>query len=336
MKEKIFGKKLVFIITLLAIITIGLKIYSIVTFPHIKNWNWKALGRIDKKRDDFSFIVFGDNKNSITTFNRIVKKINREDVLFAIDDGDLVFDGEMEKFRFFIQQIRHLKKPLFTVIGNHEVRERGKANYYDLFGPYYYSFSVGNTYFIMLDDSNEDDIDPWQLEWLKKELEAGKNYKHLFVFMHVPLFDPRKGDRKKGHSLSDITLANKLNELFDKYPITMLFASHIHGYFKGVWGKTPYIITGGAGAELFGTNPMHYFYHYIKVSIKGNEVTYKVIKVKSPKYRIINRLFYMAWIYIYAFFSIHFLDIIIFITLLYLTWYIIFIRKKWLILNVKK
>jgi len=33
----------------------------------------------------------------------------------------------------------------------------------------------------------------------------------------------------------------------------MLFTSHIPGYFRGVWGKTLFITTGGAGSTL--SNP---------------------------------------------------------------------------------
>ncbi len=335
MREKIFAKKVIFTITTILVATLFIKAYSVFTFPRIIDWNWRVLQKIDTRRDEFSFIVLGDNKNSITTFNRIIERINTEDVLFVIDDGDLVFDGEREKFRFFIHQIKRVKKPFLTVIGNHEIREKGRASYYDLFGPFYYSFSVGNSYFIVLDDANEENLDPWQMKWLQKELETGKTYDHLFVFMHVPLFDPRKGDRKKGHSLKDLKFAYRLNKLFDRYPITMLFASHIHGYFRGVWGKTPYTITGGAGAELFGTDPTHYFYHYIRVNVKGKRVAYDIVKFKSPKFKVINRLFYMAWIYIYAFFSIHFLDIVIVLTFLYLGWYVILIKKRWVILNIR-
>ncbi len=336
MKEKLFQKRIVTITFIIAIITIGLKIYAVITFPSVQMWNWQMLKKIDRTKKEFTFIVLGDNKNSITTFNRIIRAINREkDILFVIDDGDLVFDGEKEKFRFFIHQIKRLRVPILTVIGNHELREEGRANYYDLFSPFYYSFNIGASYFIILDDANEKDIDPWQMEWLKKELEKSKKFKNLFIFMHVPLYDPRKGNYKKGHSLSNTEFAKRLNHLFDEYDVTMLFTSHIHGYFKGVWGETPYIITGGAGAELFGTDPKHYFYHYIKVRVKNNSVTYNVVKFKSPKFKIINRLFYMIWIYIYAFFSIHFLDIIIVLAFFYLGWYIVFIQKKWLILNIR-
>ncbi|GAH97400.1 unnamed protein product, partial [marine sediment metagenome] len=94
-----------------------------------------------------------------------------EDVIFAIDVGDLVYDGEKEKYRFFINQIKKLNKPLLTVIGNHELKREGRANYYELFGKFYYSFVVGDSYFIILDDANTRNLDPWQMDWLKDELQ---------------------------------------------------------------------------------------------------------------------------------------------------------------------
>jgi len=316
--RQIYNKKLLFPAIFLLMITIGIKVYSTLTFPHITDWNYRHLQMIDKKRETFSFAVFGDNKNSITTFDNLIKKLNSEDVLFAIDIGDLVEDGEREKFRFFINQIRHSDKPLLTAIGNHELRENGRGTYYNLFGRFYYSFTVGDAYFIVLDDANEYNLDPWQMQWLKEQLEKSLKYKYRFVFMHVPLFDPRTEGLRIAHNLKDIKLAKHLNRLFDKYNITMLFASHIHAYYRGVWGRTPYIITGGAGAELVGTDPEHDFYHYIKVTVGDAGVSYEVKRVKSPDLEIIDRLAHDVWIYIYAFFVLHYLDVILVILLIYL------------------
>ncbi len=55
----------------------------------------------------------------------------------------------------------------------------------------------------------------------------------------------------------------------------MIFSSHISSYFRGVWQKTPYIITGGAGAPLKENS----FYHYIKVIVDGDKIEYKVVKL---------------------------------------------------------
>ena len=219
---------------------------------------------------------------------------------------------------------------------NHELRELGRANYYELFGRFYYSFAVGNSYFIILDDANKKNLGPWQMDWLKNELSKSQIYKYRFVFMHVPLYDPRKGDCKMGHSLGDLAFANELNNLFDKNNVTMLFVSHIHGYYTGIWRKTPYIITGGAGAELAGSDPQHYFYHYIKVNVSDSGVKYEVVKLKSPDFELIDRYIHDVWIYIYVFFAIHFLDSIIILALIYLGFYIIFIKKEWLIWNIRK
>jgi len=335
MKVKFFNKTLVAFVLLLTLFVIGVKIHSMFTYPRIHDWNYWQLKRFDHKMKNFSFTVFADNKNSIKTFNHLIEKVNNENCLFSIDIGDLVYDGEKEKFRFFINQIKKSKKPLLTVIGNHEIKDNGRGNYYDFFGRFYYSFTVGESYFIILDDANERNLDPWQLEWLKKELDRSLNYRYRFIFMHVPLYDPRKGKYAKGHSLTDLRFARKLNEIFDHYNITMLFTSHIHAYYRGMWRKTPYIITGGAGAELAGANPEHYFYHYLTVHVSKDGISYKVTKLKSPDFELFDRLIHDAWIYIYAFFAIHFLDIIIFLGLFYLAMYVLFYKKKFLFWKIE-
>ncbi len=329
-------KILLTVIILIVILAGAIKIHSFFFYPNVVDRNYYQLQKIDKDKNYFSFDVFGDNKNSNETFEDLINKINKDDVSFAIDIGDLVYDGDISKYAFFLNQIKRVNKPFLTVIGNHGIKEEGRANYYDIFGRFYYSFSIGNNYFIILDDSNEKNIDPWQMSWLKKELIKSEKYKNRLVFMHVPLFDPRKGDRVTGHSLKDTVFAKKLNDLFDNYKVTMVFASHIHGYFTGYWSKTPFIITGGAGAELVGTNPNHYFYHYIKVTISKHGIDYKVVKLKTPGDEFFDRLRYDLWIYIYAYFKIHFWDIIFISGLLYLIIYLVFVRKKWLVVNIKK
>jgi len=336
MKTKLFNKYVAIIFVLVLLFTSGIKIHSVLTEPKISDWNYHQLQKIDKSKTNFSFAVFGDNKNSAKTFDNLVSKLNKEDILFAIDDGDLVYDGENEKFRFFLNQIKDLNKPLLTVFGNHEAREKGRATYYNLFGPFYYSFQVDNNYFIILDDANEKNLDDEQFAWLKNELKISQSYKNRFVFMHVPLYDPRKGDYKEGHSLEDLNFVKKLNNLFDENNVTMLFVSHIHGYYNGVWGKTPYIITGGGGAELAGSDSQHYFYHYIKVNVDNSSVKYDVIKLKSPDFELLDRWIHDAWIYIYAFFAVHFIDTLLILALIYLTSYIIFMKWNWIVRKIKK
>ncbi len=47
-------------------------------------------------------------------------------------------------------------------------------------------------------------------------------------------------------------------------------------------------MTGGAGAELGGTDPEHYFYHYIKVKVSPDGVQYQVEKIGKPFSNIVS------------------------------------------------
>jgi hypothetical protein len=98
------------------------------------------------------------------------------------------------------------------------------------------------------------------------------------VFLHTPLFDPRGGD--KHHCLAEAA-GRRLAALLRQYHVTHIFAGHIHSYFSGNWDSVPYTITGGAGAPLYGTDPEHFFYHYLKVTLQGGKVHVKVQRIKA-------------------------------------------------------
>ena len=347
-------KKTLFVALLLLLLGAGAFIYRAEFRPWWPpgglNWNYHQLQRIPKEGENFSFAVMGDNKNSFSTFQAILRDLDAkvDQLAFAIDIGDLVFDGEQEKYRVFYNQIKNEKLPFLVGIGNHDIREEGRAIYYDLFGPFYYSFVVGNSYFIVLDDANMVRIDPPQMVWLKQQLTASRSYSHVFVFLHVPLLTPGKKFEPAGTklgkkllrvleyhpSLADKQQVNELLTLFHEYHVTRVFASHIHGYFTGDWEGVPYTITGGAGAELMGTDPEHYFYHYVIVHVNGEKVTTSIVRFPSPPAELWDRLVHAAALYTHAFIvtngpGIGFIALLIlFVYLLYLAWHKRLFRKR--------
>lgn len=283
--------------------------YMLKTMPVVSNKNITTLKILRTKENQhsqgnnsssFSFDVFGDNRDSIFVFNQLIKQVNNDNSTFAIDIGDLVTFDDKLQWRYFFKQISQFKKPILFVQGNHEAFPNGNKSFEKYFGPRYYAFAYHNAYFIMLDDSNEHCIDSQQYNWFIKQLKISQKYQYRFVFMHVPLYDPRSPQPKLDvHGLKDSTCAKKLNNLFDQYEVTMLFTSHIHGYFSGTWGKTPYIITGGAGAPMKFSNPDHYFFHYIKVQVMPDKVTYSPEKVNVlyPQHKI-TPLAYLLFTYL--------------------------------------
>ncbi len=72
-----------------------------------------------------------------------------------------------------------------------------------------------------------------------------------------------------------------LLDLFRRYGVTHLFTSHIHGYFSGVREEIPYTITGGAGGRLQGSDPQHFFHHYIKVHLHNGKIDTTVQRIEA-------------------------------------------------------
>ena len=108
--------------------------------------------------DSITFAFLGDPKNS-PVFQQIVRKLNKDAaVQFAIIGGDLVLYPARETFTSFLQQRRDLEVPSLTLPGNHDVAFDDMYLYYHIFGRMYYAFVLGNSKFILLDNSNEGGI----------------------------------------------------------------------------------------------------------------------------------------------------------------------------------
>jgi 3',5'-cyclic AMP phosphodiesterase CpdA len=269
---------LIFVL-LMAVAVVAIATLGPLFVPKDTNWNRNQLQKLNHNQKVFSFVVIGDSQDSITTFNSLIDKINHENVLFVVDNGDLVSGGEQIEFTLFLEQIKRSNKPFITTMGNHDLMHGGSSSYYQkIFGHPYYSFSIGDSYFIMLNSGSGKKLDPIQIDWLHNQLNKSLDYRYRFIFMHVPLFDPLSRPIEEGHSLGDVQQAKMLNNLFNHYNITMLFCSHIHAYYNGTWGKTPYIITGGAGGPLEHPDQEHNFYNYIKVNITQKGVNYQMIR----------------------------------------------------------
>lgn len=125
-----------------------------------------------------------------------------------------------------------------------------------------------------------------QMDWLSAELAANKAT-HTFIFMHHPI-KPEKADMGL-----DKNNAKDLVKLFAKYQnISYVFASHEHLYYNPQTGDTTappnrtapskdppyYLISGGAGAHLVKGG----FHNYLVVSVDGNSIKVKMVKVCSP------------------------------------------------------
>jgi len=272
-----------------------------------RDLNFQALQEISNtvKGDSYAFAVLGDTKNS-PVFDDLIKQINKDKNLsFAIIGGDLVQFPSPETYRNFIRQRSLLHIPVLVLPGNHDVAFQNAYFYHQIFGRFYTRFVLGSSQFILLDDSNQTDLDQQQYAWLEQQLTQGQKFENRFVFMHVPLWDPRdseSGDIKFAHSLKNSDFARKLEALFKAYNVTILFESHVHGYYDVPQSGLRRILTGGGGAALAGADPKHAFYHYVRVNVSKDGVRTEVVKLKNYDTGKLFKLYARkAWIYIATF-----------------------------------
>lgn len=247
-----------------------------------RDWNLQNLKRIQAlKPDPLTFAVLGDNRGNFPVFEGLLRQMARDPSLqFAIHLGDMVDKGELPRYHAFFQSLRqYLKMPLLAVIGNHELAADPEGRWYTgIFGPRNYAFHLGSHYFIIFDDAAKSGPDQDQYRWLEAELKKAGSYQTRLVFLHTPLHDPRGGEHR--HCLLP-DCGRRLAALFKQYRVTHIFAGHIHSFFEGRWDGVPYTITAGAGAKLYGTDPQHFFYHYLKVTVQGDRVKTQVHRLQE-------------------------------------------------------
>lgn len=214
------------------------------------------------KNDNFRFVVIGDltGGEEEGVFASAIEKINQLAPDLVISIGDLIegytfdqktIDGYWQSFE---KRISRLEAPFFYVPGNHDMSNEllfenwGKLYKYD-----YYSFTIGNSLFVILNtyEPGEKGLSAAQVQYMKNVLEGHASDKPVYVFSHAPLWNRFNA---KGY--------NELEPLLNKYNTTF-FCGHEHHYiFKEVNGKTHIMLDktgGGVGQTNINMGDFNHF-----------------------------------------------------------------------------
>lgn len=163
--------------------------------------------------------------NDIATFKTFEADVNDyitthpSENIFAATGGDMSFDKKWYRHNYlpanYVAEENSAFKSsglqIFHCIGNHdhEIGKKGaytvgeKAcaqKYKDAFGPTFYSYNIGQAHYICIDNiyctndgsgtaSYKSSIEPYILEWMKKDLTYVDASKVIFLQMHAPLFN---------------------------------------------------------------------------------------------------------------------------------------------------
>lgn len=107
----------------------------------------------------------------------------------------------------------------------------------------YYSFDAAGVHFVGLDSNQY--RSPRQLRWLEDDLQAARERRAraIFVWAH-------DGPYSSGWHGDNEGAIKSYVPVLERHGVTMFFSGHDHDFERGVRGRLPYVVTGGAGAEL--------------------------------------------------------------------------------------
>jgi len=217
----------------------------------------------------FSFLAFNDIHSKPLYTEQVVKREDGFD--FVMLNGDILTDINQESeinecmLKPFSSYFAS-NKPFFFTRGNHETRGEGAhslAKYIDTpTGKYYYSFTYGNTHFVVLDcgedkpDKNKEyfglaDYDTYRSEealWLANEVQSPefKNARFRVVCIHMPVVLGSEG-AAGGHGPKDCS--DKFATLLNNAGVDLLLCGHTHVFkvIKPKKGVTNFPIIVGGG-----------------------------------------------------------------------------------------
>jgi predicted phosphodiesterase len=229
--------------------------------------------------EPLQFAFLSDSHKGWGVLMPIMKEIVRDGYAFAIHGGDLVAQSRDDRYRFFFRELAEVKgkPPLYFVPGNHDAYDKGNhyslKNFHTYCGPDYYWFAHGNSAFVVLNDA-QSTISEGQFRWLEGTLLKLRGaFTHIFVFMHVPPFDPREG---RSYCLSQGD-GGRFMSLMEKYRVAIVFSGHIHCYFRTVVKGVTYIISPSAGGTP-RCSPS--FYGYVRMTVNKEGIKDSVVAVK--------------------------------------------------------
>jgi calcineurin-like phosphoesterase family protein len=200
----------------------------------------------------YSFIFCNDLHISTPAeafnFSGIVQQWNSFSKLydFVVVGGDLVNDGTTEELRQVKKLLSHLKRPYYTVVGNHDVSgvgEDGRRGYCGVFGSPGENYSIlhKKTALIFLDLSRGMDahvsVDAGTRVRLLKTLETIPVDMPVLVFSHFPLHP--------NTPQFPVQNTDSLFTLLDSRAVICYFSGHYHGCWQAERNGVLFVTNAG-------------------------------------------------------------------------------------------
>ena len=136
------------------------------------------------------FVITGDLQRFYDDVGDMVTAINQlpeNDAVFIT--GDLTDFSIGREFLWLNKELKNLRVPFLTVIGNHDCLANGTELYEDHYGSLNYSFTWNSIRFLMHNTNSREfsfNGNVPDMNWIRSQLADSSNYKHTIFISHVP------------------------------------------------------------------------------------------------------------------------------------------------------
>ena len=202
---------------------------------------------LPNRPDSLKFAAIGDNGTGEQPEYDVAAQMIAAHSIFPFDMvimlGDNLYgrqqpDDFVKKFARPYAPLLEKGVRFYAALGNHDRQENRFYEHFDMGGQRYYTYARDNVRFFVLDSNY---LDPPQLDWIEAALRsATEDWK--ICYFHHPLYSDGKT-----HG-SSVDLRVKLEPLFVKYGVNVVFSGHDHVYERLTPQKgIQYFVAGAAG-----------------------------------------------------------------------------------------
>lgn len=231
----------------------------------------------------WSFGVCGDSRDDKAgIFPQILETVEKSDMEFLLHTGDLERPGGAKSWRKFRKKTRGFSKPLYLVIGNHELRGATAEEFARFFGlpGTSYSFTHKDAHFAVVDNGGGSLPDA-RLDWLDRTLDAhpkGRNgVRYLVVAMHIP---PRTDSIFPHGTVRHYEAqSERLRKILARHRVDLLLSSHEHMHQVEEWEGVKVIVSGGAGSPMY---PFQRFGFY-RIDLEDGRVRERFLRIRPKR-----------------------------------------------------
>jgi 3',5'-cyclic AMP phosphodiesterase CpdA len=234
-------------------------------------------GKGTYSKNDYSFLVCGDPHGRTDLLAEIIAQAAPGEFLAVV--GDITTGKGLEQMQGMKDFLDSTGIEYYAIPGDNDMPGGDRSVFQAVFGPDYYSVDMQDSRLFFLNDAVQGIGCPdEQLAWLRDEVSALGGEKLIIAFTHVPPGAPVDMG-KSGFLERETESAREMLDILRQAGAAVLYCGHIHAYMLYSSGPPRVVVTGGAGADPHLSEEAGGFHHFLRVTVRGGEVSEEVIRL---------------------------------------------------------